>query len=479
MAFIVYDLILLSLFLIFVSVFLYTRRSNLKKEGLLFLYRTKWGVKLINYIGNKYKKTLNFLSYISIGLGYFLMAAIIYLFYKLVKVYLFYPDIVTQIKVPPIMPLFPYVPDMFNLDFLPSFSFTYWIIIIAIIAITHEFAHGIFSVGNKVKIKSTGFGFFPFFLPIFLAAFVELDEKKMAKKPKLQQMAVLSAGVFANILTALVFFGIIWLFFSLAFIPLGVAFNTYAYSIADVPSITVIDSISLENPSYEDVTNIIGNESSHNIEAGGKKYLGVLGFWNETKIALYDDAPAIKAGLVGAITEINSVKIDSREKLAEELVKYSPGEKINIKTKTKEETLSYDILLEEHPEHENRAWLGIGFEEKKQRVIEKVSMLLPLYFIDQNTYYEPRSGVFYSSKIGEIGEFFYNLLWWLVLISVSVALINMLPVGIFDGGRFFYLSVLAITKNEKKAKKCFSLITYLFLFLLLLIMVFWAFSFFR
>ncbi len=52
MSFLVYDLIFLAAFLIFFSVFLYTRKKNLKKEGLLLLYKTKWGIKLIDYIGN-------------------------------------------------------------------------------------------------------------------------------------------------------------------------------------------------------------------------------------------------------------------------------------------------------------------------------------------------------------------------------------------------------------------------------------------
>jgi len=60
------------------------------------------------------------------------------------------------------------------------------------------------------------------------------------------------------------------------------------------------------------------------------------------------------------------------------------------------------------------------------------------------------------------------------LISISVAFVNMLPVGIFDGGRFFYLTILGITKNKKKAEKTFRFVTKFFLFLLLLLMVFWV-----
>src|SRR3989304_10317668 len=208
MAFVIYDIILLVLFIVFISLFLYLKRNNLKREGLLFLYRTSWGIKLINRIGKKYQKTLKVLGYFSIILGYLLMAGMLYLFGKMVWLYAF-TDIATIINVPPIAPLVPYIDKIVDIG-LPPFYFTYWIIIIAIIAITHEFSHGIFAIYNRVKIKPTGFGFFPFFLPIFPLAFVELDEKKMAKKSKLSQLAILSGGTFANILTAVFFFAVMW-----------------------------------------------------------------------------------------------------------------------------------------------------------------------------------------------------------------------------------------------------------------------------
>ena len=65
------------------------------------------------------------------------------------------------------------------------------------------------------------------------------------------------------------------------------------------------------------------------------------------------------------------------------------------------------------------------------------------------------------------------------MISISVALINMLPVGIFDGGRFFYLTILGLTKSEKIAKRFFTISTKFFLFLLLVLVFLWAISFLR
>ena len=164
MTFLAYDISFLVLFALFVFIFLYSKKRNLKRDGLLILYRTAWGIRLINSVGKNYKKTLRILEYVSITMGYVLMVSIFYLLGRIVYIYAAYPSLVKQIKIPPITPLIPYLPQIFKLDFLPPFYFTYWIIIIAIIAIPHEFSHGIFAIYNKVKIKSTGFGFFPFFL---------------------------------------------------------------------------------------------------------------------------------------------------------------------------------------------------------------------------------------------------------------------------------------------------------------------------
>ncbi|HKZ34089.1 MAG TPA: site-2 protease family protein [Candidatus Nanoarchaeia archaeon] len=464
------DLIFLAAFLIFFSSFLYTRKKNLRREGLLFLYKTKWGIRLINYLGTRYKKTIGVLSYISVFTGYVLMAGVLYLIYTILKIYLFSPEIVRAIKVPPLIPLVPYLPQVFKLGFLPPFYFTYWIIILAIIAIAHEAAHGIFAVHSKVKIKTTGFGFFPYFLPIFLAAFVELDEKKMAKKKKFPQLAILSAGTFANIITGILFLLILFGFFSVAFSPSGVVFDTYATSTITIAGVSMVNGVPLINPTYEKILNLSEEDGFNEINFNSETYLVTKEVLenqadNEGSIFVYSDAPAIRANLSSIITEINGVKIDSIDKLVEEISKYSPGDKITITEKTDEGFSEKELVLEEHPERPGNAWLGIGFFDKEPKGFfgRLVSNLAS--FRDQNVYYEP--------KIDGISVFIYNLLWWVVIISISVALINMLPVGIFDGGRFFYLTVLGITKSENIAKRAFAFSTYLFLFILLILMVTW------
>ena len=470
----VYDFILLGIFVIFLAVFLYRRKKNIKKQGLLLLYRTTWGINFINKVGKKYKKLLNTLSYFSIGIGYLLMVGILYLVGKIVYIYIAYPQVVRAIKVPPIMPLIPYLPQVFKLDFLPPFYFTYWIIIIAIIAIIHEFAHGIFAALNKVKIKKTGFGFFPFFLPIFLAAFVELDEKNMEKKSKFSQMAVLSAGTFANVLTTIFFLIIMWLFFSLSFAPTGVIFDDYAYDVVEIAGITMVNGVPLTNTTYEKVSELISEEGLNKIQANGSNYVSTKEFldmqgeiYNYT--FLYYDSPAINVGLDGAITNINGVKITSLKVFQDELSKYSPGDKITLKTSFEGDVESYEIELGENPHEDGPGYLGVGFlDTKRSGVMGKVIDFISSF---------KKSNIYYESKF-EFAWFIYNLLWWLVLISFSVALVNMLPVGMFDGGRFFYLTILGLTKDKNKAEKAFKFVTQFFLFLLLLIMVFWVISFF-
>ncbi len=476
MNFTTYDIVLLAIFVILLSIFLYRKRENLKREGLLLLYKTGFGIRAINKFTNKYKKTLNVLGYVSIVLGFLLMAGMLYLFGKMVWLYVFNAPIIKMIKIPPITPLLPYLPQIFKLNFLPPFYFIYWIVIIAIVAITHEFAHGIFAANKGVKIKSTGFGFFPFFLPVFLAAFVELDEKQMAKKKIPSQMAILSAGTFANLLTAAFFFGILVLFFSLSFAPAGIVFDTYTYSIVNMASIGSINNINVNNVTYKQIFSLINNSGKalNEIEANNTKYIITKSFLgqqtgNNGYLLLYDDAPAIKANISNIIIKMDGIDIKSKEDLASELLKHSPGDKVIITTLLEGADRDYEIILDKNPLNNDSAYLGIGFIDRQTSGVLGNVMNIFSSFRDPSIYYKAN----FSAT-----EFIYDLLWWLVLICFSVALVNMLPVGIFDGGRFFFLMMLAITKSKEKAKKTFSFVTYLFLLLLAVIMTFWAMSLF-
>jgi membrane-associated protease RseP (regulator of RpoE activity) len=126
---------------------------------------------------------------------------------------------------------------------------------------------------------------------------------------------------------------------------------------------------------------------------------------------------------------------------------------IDIGNKTVKE---FSIKLTERPDNKSKAYLGVGVLEYQSSglmglIREKIN-----FFKDLNTYYQPK-------LLGDFMWFIYYLLWWIILINLSVAIFNMLPLGIFDGGRVFYLTILGITKSKKAAEIAYKISTYLFI----------------
>ncbi len=485
----VYDIGFLILFSLFVFMFLYKRRKNLKKEGIMYLYRTRVGIKFIDYVGTKYKKFLTVYAFLGVVFGYLLMATMIWFLWKLLSIYLFNPEIVRAIKIPPLMPLIPYLPEAFSVSFLPPFYFTYWIISIAVIALFHEFAHGIIARRYNIRILTTGFGF----LGPFLAAFVEPDEKEMEDKPKYQQLAVLSAGVFTNLILAVLFFLLLSFFFLWAYAPAGAIFNTYTPGVVEIAGISMIGGQVVGDSSAEGILKVIedngledslvlGNNGDNlkltEVIVNGEKYytnIDNLEFQLnnpvlEGQVALFEDLPAINAGLRGAIVSVDEMIIEDSEDLSLALSGYSVGDSVTIMTNDKGEDLEFELVLGEDSNEPGRAIIGVGMigTNSGERLLGQITEFFN-FFKKDGTSYEPRFNP-------ELVIFIYNLIWWLALINLSVALINMWPVAIFDGGRFFMLTVWAITGSEKFGMRAFKFVTYLILASLALLMLgwFWA-----
>ena len=462
--FIVYDLIFLALFTLFVIIFLYTRKHNLQRQGILYLYRTQLGVRFIDKFAKRFKNILKPLQYVILVSGYSLMVGILWLLGRTVYLYLTTP-IANVIRAPPIAPLIPYFPKIFGLEsFFPPLYFAYFIIALAVVAISHEFAHGVYFRFHKLRIVSTGFAF----LGPILGAFVEQDEKEFEKAKKFPQLVILAAGTFANVLMTLIFGIILWLFFVNSFVASGIMFNTYAISEVGVNELNVLELADFDENLIE-------------VELNGYKYFAGAESLNNAKengidkIFVYDDSPALRNQIKGAITEINGEKIDSYEKLANVIDSYNPGDEVNIKTVTLEpgrgtidESFEYDI---EFSERDGKAFLGVGFSPLNtngfigwfyENVIAKI----------KNPF------VYYESDLGDLGWFIYYLLWWIVVIDILVALFNMLPLGILDGGRYFYLTIWSLTGSEKIGKKAFKFVTWAILGVVILLMLRWVLIFF-
>jgi membrane-associated protease RseP (regulator of RpoE activity) len=463
-SFIFYDLTLLVLFTLFVILFLYKNRKNVEKEGILYLYKTKIGMRAMDKIANKFKTFWYYLGYFIVFIGYILMTFIvIYLIYTVYE-YLKRADLITQVigNAPPIALFIPYFPRIFGYQSMfPDFWFVYFIVVIAIIAIVHEGAHGVYARVHGIKIKSTGFGF----LGPILAFFVEQDDKDMEKKKIFPQLSVLAAGVFANLITALIFFILLVLFFNMAYAPVGVNIADYSSQVIPISQIEEI-SVTDQVLNLEEIklTKVLIN---------GIPFFALDSFVNMNEeelsnyeyVRLYQDQPAINKELKGTIVKINDVEIKNIEDLSREIESKEVGEKIILTTLENNNLQDYEITLSKDYTSD-RPVIGIAVGNKPS---------LQIFGLIETTFKKP--GIEYSPKNNKmIFEFFYYLFLWIIFTNFLLAILNMLPVGIFDGGKFFYLTILAITKSEKIAEKFFKASTWIILLSILLLMLRWFIS---
>jgi membrane-associated protease RseP (regulator of RpoE activity) len=454
----IYDLIFLVVFCLAVFLFLYSRRKNLQRDGIMYLYRTKWGMMEIERFSKKYSKLLHALKYPIVIIGFALMAIMIFMLCKTVYVYVFFPQISDVIKAPPVMPLIPYFPQIFGVqNILPDFYGAYFLIALLVIAVVHEFAHGVYMRLFKTKIKSTGFGF----LGPVLAAFVEQDDKDFRKKKNFEQMVTLGAGVFANILFALIFFIILLVFFTLSYTPAAYIAN---YASANV-STEKIDFI------YQDgnFTKIISSNQSYLYPYNISEFALMLNKTNASSVALYLDAPAIRAGLRGNIVSINGERIMSQKELLSVLNKKKPGDNITLVTLFNESQKEYLLSLSKNPLNNTVAFLGIGMSSQPKGINK-------LLFLSDGMSFKKYSYLYNANYNPSIAKYFFYLLWWIALINLFVGLFNMLPLSILDGGRFLYLAILSITKKEEVAKRGFKYATRLIGLIFLAMIIAWVYS---
>ncbi len=456
-----YDLIFLAVFVVFIIIFLATRKKNLHRQGMIFLYKTQLGIRFMDMFAIKFKKILIPLQYVVIACGYFLMASIIWYFSQSFYLY-FTTSISSIIKAPPVAPLIPYFPKIFGLEsFFPPLYFTYFIIIIGVVAVVHEFSHGIFARLYNFKIHSTGFAFFG---PIF-GAFVEPDEKQMEKAIKRKQLGVLAAGTFANVLMTILFLVIMAIFFSSLFVQSGAKFNAYKESQIKISEIESVED--------SDIAGFVKVKIGENVFYANIESLEKAREKNIDNLRVFDSFPAFESQLRGAIIEFDNEKIENYNDLINIIGTKNPGDIVKIKTIFLDNGRDSEVAGNKEYEikmgdNNGSAVLGIGYIPIEKKGLFGIVFSYTFGKIkDQST--------FYKSKIGEFGWFIYYLLWWMIVINLLVALFNMLPLGFLDGGKFFYLTVWGITGSEKIGKKAFSVVTWILLAMVVLLMLKWVF----
>lgn len=284
------------IFLIILSVYVYLKRKKLETHGFFpffyfSMYRTKFGLNAMDKLAGKFNKTLKFVGYFGIAVGFLGM---VFLSFTLVQN--LYNLFITPEAAPGVGLVLPFKAK--GVFYVPFF---YWIISIFIIALVHEFAHGLIAKVHGIKVKSSGFAFLAILVPIIPAAFVEPDEKILKKRSYKQQLSVFAAGPLANII--------------LAFAVLGLM----------IPLVSGI------------------------IEKEGVKITGFI----EGGEKFPAEAAGIEVGEV--VKEIDGLPISTTKNFIEIMKEKRPGTSIELKTNR----TSYNIILAESPDDKSKGYLGV------------------------------------------------------------------------------------------------------------------------
>ncbi len=285
------------LFFALLTWFVWSKKKSMQTHKILHpilyfsMYRTTWGLALMETYAKKYTRVLNWLGMAGIAVGFLGMVFIcIELIKNLFKLFS------TPEAAPGVGLVLPFKAK--GIFYVPI---EYWIICIFVIALIHEFSHGVLSRVYDVKVKSSGFAFLSVLIPIVPAAFVEPDEKKLRKKPLRQQLAVFAAGPFSNVI--------------LAFICLGILFGL--------------------TPLADSLVEATGVEITELVEG---------------------DYPAKAAGIQpgDVVKEVNGVPVPYIQNLSSELARKKPGDMVQLKTSNN----TYSVTLTKNPDNESMAYMG-------------------------------------------------------------------------------------------------------------------------
>ncbi|MFH1396152.1 MAG: site-2 protease family protein [archaeon] len=176
-------------YLVIIALLIYYRKKVQTQAKIIFMIKSKFGLKFMDLMVEKYRQWVILFGYISVGAGYIGLIFISYILLKNLYDLLFVADAASGVSL--------VLPGV-NIPGLGILPFWYWLIAIFIIALVHEAGHGVVARAHNIPVKSTGI----VLLGPIIGAFVEPDEKKMMKEKDIKIYSVLAAGPFTNIILA-------------------------------------------------------------------------------------------------------------------------------------------------------------------------------------------------------------------------------------------------------------------------------------
>jgi membrane-associated protease RseP (regulator of RpoE activity) len=300
-----------------------------------------------------------------------------------------------------------------------------WLAIVCAIVV-HEGAHGIIARNRGLRVKSSGL---LFFLIIPIGAFVDVDEKQIAKAKAKDSLRVMAAGVGANIVVA----------------------------VACILAVLVI---------VNGLTPAMSGLFISEVEEG---------------------MPAEAAGLLpnDFFVSIDNTSFGSLEELRTFFRDKNSGDTVHVivaRGEKLEERFSTFVTLTES--EDDRAVMGVNvsdlmIEERltfyRTLTLEKLSLyMVPPSLVPGLVPFSDLLIPFYTHELGAQWHVYANTFFWLWFVNFYVAVFNALPIYPLDGGRMFDItlkSVLGRRLSEKTISRITFAVTATLIWILLLIVL--------
>lgn len=291
--------VLLILFVIYVPIYLYIRKSDKAREagfdtwGPAVMIRTRWGLGMMDRAGS-HKRLWHAFGTFSLLISFLLMLTIIGI---LVLDVAMLPSMISSGKTIGIEYAFA-IPGL-----NPMLPLVYGIIGLVIAMVVHELAHGIQSRANDVTVKSSGilYGVVP------LGAFVEPDDEEVRESSRRTRMHIFAAGITTNFVTAAVLFVVMFATLNGCMTSdhgdnPAIYAETYDIGIPVSAIITGIDGTEIED--YGQFTDYLKAHGTPGMDTYDVTYLykGTVDTVNDVRLCVYMNSiikgsPADKAGI--------------------------------------------------------------------------------------------------------------------------------------------------------------------------------------
>ncbi len=451
MSFLNFNTVSALVFVALLVFFLWKDRKNIERQGIVFVRRTKKGIKILECISMCCPKFWKILSTFGVGLAY--CGSVFIFFFLIGNVLNGFISTNTQPGLALVLPSFSNEFKLLPGVFLTPFW--YWIIGIFVMIVVHEGFHGIVGLVEKFKLNSVGWAI----LGILPAAFVEPEgeqnihtNKKNKGKNKekgkveggwqggslLSRLRVLGAGSLGNFVLA----GLVML--------IVLASSTSSY--------------------------------------GGREIKGV---YDHTGITIFDvanNSPAYFAGIPNEmnITYLDNKKINSITDFHTILATFNPGNPIYLLSSNNK---TYSLILSPYPkinlkynpsvwdyvqgyvepvipiidwrergEHPLKRlsrwnWIKDNFDHLDNKAEQKISAInselskkayIGISVVNRGQVKEPM-----KNKLPFI-SFMYGLLSFLVMVNVGVGMANLMPIKPLDGGVMWEELLTKISKKKGK-----------------------------